>query len=1150
MATHWATENKEKVNHAKLCRLLYDGGGTTVRAVVDRHCPPATLAATLKAKKPQLQKLRKPKGKVLNIDQWNNLYPPSGTSPSTKDFDITLLFVLIRNICGLTKPATGWDALPPPADTSSEANLARIKYYRNKIIGHNGNAEVDDIQYEAYWKEISSALVSLGLDQDDIDDLKSRPVGVEDYNKLLKEWQLDETDTKDHLSDIKSSIASGFTNIGEQIRQIQKSTPSETDKLFHQEFRSNISSKCSLYHPNTRAWILEKVKDHVESDSNEVLVIQAGPGMGKSVLAARICQMYQDCQENQSILGACHFFQHNDSSRNNPRLMLQSVAWQLCGYLPEYKVAVEKVLQSDHMRNHDISVLSCTELFTLLFEESFSHLGHEPTGKLVVVIDALDECCNSLKKEFFQVIRDKLYYLPSWIRFVMTTRPPPSISSQVPGATTKIDPNDSQNTEDLQSFFADKLKELSHLSSDQQQHSHMEQLVDLTGGLFLVASFVIDFLKKPRINSLAEALENFPKGKGITAVYEDYFSRLRDEITPYLKSEEGFYNMLDAVVKAKSPIEKNIFYDILGLPLKETRVPNNKKKEAINLLHQLFPVENDHVSPFHKTVVDWLTTGDHDFAAQGDGIGVLASACYNALMNAKQEIFEKKGQPTHITDKEIYALEFGFDYMEESARFNEEKVHAIVADPYVLCNMAIYTSEKLKTAVGPRFGADPLKRRLSVELQVIYDEIKTLHGIESRDSTKCIVPELTILQCLQFTFRTYNLLQIETEERALHYLKENHLPYHLRETSLKLANSGKDTKILSCNGGFLIAEECNQKTTVKKCQFDGKVVGKLNFKKAILRMSPDNCFIVAHDYENHPGDDIAIVDVATMKKVTSYRLPNLLRSLHVFGSHPWYIVARCFDNKIYIVEGDTGRLVGDPCAVLQNEDVLCVSNMGHILLVRTSDPPSMSAYIDGRFTDKDRLLCIPMQWVKNQSDNHVVSCELFLCRHEEIDKRIPIYFRLLKCRSTDYVNKTCYHWPGALFSEDGHLLAFYNANSITVVNTSDGSLYTSVCLYHNSLTSFGSSTEILYLSKERIVIKDKSIFSFSFTGESRPERRVAIEHVYFLPGNVRIFFISSSSNNIRELWCESLIKHNDLLLQMGVEREHTFTIEKYIFLEG
>ncbi|KXJ11501.1 E3 ubiquitin-protein ligase DZIP3 [Exaiptasia diaphana] len=1174
MATHWATETKEKVNHAKLCRLLYDGGGTAVRSVVDHHCPPATLAATLKAKKPQLQKLRKPKGKVLNIEQWDKLYPSSGTSPSTKDIDITLLFVLIRNICGLTKPATGWDALPPPVDTSTEANLARIKYYRNTVIGHSGNAEVDDIQYEAYWKDISSALVSLGLDQVEIDGFKSRPLGVEDYNRLLKNWQLDETDTKDQLSDIKYSIASGFTNMGEQIRQIQKSaTPSETDKLFHQEFRSHISSKCSLYHPNTRAWILEKVKAQVESDFKEVLVIQAGPGMGKSVLAARICQTYRGCQdnldgfedfedsqENQTILGACHFFQHNDPSRNNPRLMLQSVAWQLCRYLPDYKVAVEKVLQSDHMRKRDISVLNCTELFTLLFEEPFSHLGNELTGKLVVVIDALDECCNSLKKEFFQVIRDRLYYLPSWIRFVMTTRPPPSISSHVPGNTTEIDPKASQNTEDLKSFFADKLKELPRLSFDQQQLSHLEQLVDLTDGFFLVASFVIDFLNKTGVHSLTEALERFPKGRGITSVYEDYFSRLRDEITPHLKSEEGFYNMLDAVVKAKSPIEKNIFYDILGLPLKESRIPDNKRKEAVNLLHQLFPVENDHVLPFHKTVIDWLTTGDHDFVAKGDGNEVLANVCYDALMNIKREILKNQNPPTQLTDKEMFAFDFGFDYMEESQSFNETKTLAITADPYVLCTEAICdknNSDANEFYLANGFYKKAFAERLPAELRPIYYQIQIfLNRNYHPHLHECMcVQKVTFLQCLEFTFRALNLLKIETEDSVFHYLKENCLPYHEKETilQLKLASPMVVTEVLPSDDGFFLGQHWDGQTLVKKYHHDGTFINEVQLDEIYnLTLSPDYKSIVAWYRINSISDNIDIRNVDALGKVTSYKLPNFIKSLHVFGSQPWYIVARCFDNMIYIVEGDTGRLVGDPCAVQQNENVLCVSNVGHILLTKTSIA-MFSDILDRAFTDEEKRLCFQMLLTHQNvalKRRDTVSCELFLCNYKELNKRIPIYFRHLRCRCSRIVGRepiSRLTYSGhVLFSEDGHLLAFYYARCITIVRTSDGSLYTSVCLcYHGHL--FDYDVHILYLSETGIIINGKeNIFSFSFTGESRP-RDVAFEHVYFFPENPEriCFFVSRSSKKPKELWYIKNIQYN----QGEATSYYALSFQKYMFFD-
>ena len=79
-----------------------------------------------------------------------------------RDFDITLLMVLLRNICGLTPPTTGWDALPAATDMSREADIARVKYFRNTVYAHAEQASVDDATFHKYWKEIRDTLVRLG----------------------------------------------------------------------------------------------------------------------------------------------------------------------------------------------------------------------------------------------------------------------------------------------------------------------------------------------------------------------------------------------------------------------------------------------------------------------------------------------------------------------------------------------------------------------------------------------------------------------------------------------------------------------------------------------------------------------------------------------------------------------------------------------------------------------------------------------------------------------------------------------------------------------------------------------------------------------------------------------------------------------------
>ena len=99
---------KETTNYARLCRLLVDVGSQVLRQKFDSICPPATLNSYLSSPAVQTTLRTLKARRVLNPSQWDKLYPPVGTvSVSSRDFDITLLMVLLRNICGLTTPASG-----------------------------------------------------------------------------------------------------------------------------------------------------------------------------------------------------------------------------------------------------------------------------------------------------------------------------------------------------------------------------------------------------------------------------------------------------------------------------------------------------------------------------------------------------------------------------------------------------------------------------------------------------------------------------------------------------------------------------------------------------------------------------------------------------------------------------------------------------------------------------------------------------------------------------------------------------------------------------------------------------------------------------------------------------------------------------------
>ena len=204
-----ASSTKETTNYARLCRLLVDIGTQALRDTFDAIHAPGNLHSVLAAKKPTLQYLRKKK--IINQIQWRKLFPAIPNLVSSHDFDTTLLMVLLRNLCGLTAPLTGWDALPAVTDLSREADIARVKYFRNTVYGHAKNASVDDVKFNDHWRDIRDTLVRLGgvTYKTAIDDLRNECMDpeIEDcYMELLGEWKRDDDNIKDQLNEIMKKL--------------------------------------------------------------------------------------------------------------------------------------------------------------------------------------------------------------------------------------------------------------------------------------------------------------------------------------------------------------------------------------------------------------------------------------------------------------------------------------------------------------------------------------------------------------------------------------------------------------------------------------------------------------------------------------------------------------------------------------------------------------------------------------------------------------------------------------------------------------------------------------------------------------------------------------------------------------------------------
>ncbi|CAG2195333.1 unnamed protein product [Mytilus edulis] len=83
---------------------------------------------------------------------------------SSKDFDLTLMICLLRNIGGLSTPSNGWDQLPHPNETLPGADLATLKWYRNEVA-HTTLTSMDTNEFTDKWTRVEKALTSLNKGQ-------------------------------------------------------------------------------------------------------------------------------------------------------------------------------------------------------------------------------------------------------------------------------------------------------------------------------------------------------------------------------------------------------------------------------------------------------------------------------------------------------------------------------------------------------------------------------------------------------------------------------------------------------------------------------------------------------------------------------------------------------------------------------------------------------------------------------------------------------------------------------------------------------------------------------------------------------------------------------------------------------------------------
>ncbi|CAB4012707.1 E3 ubiquitin- ligase DZIP3 [Paramuricea clavata] len=690
--------SEEKINGFKLMRLIVDGGTEVLRNIfLSIH--PGNLHAVLSTHCHTLYPLFKTKN-IITQPQWDKLYPPPPRIPNIQEFDITLLVILLRNICGLSPPSTGWNVMPSSTDNSREANIVRIRLFRNNFFGHVPGIDVSRLDFEAYWVEVGSALRSLGLNQAEIDRLKAEECGEEEVKRVRKEWNESEKEVLIELGRLGKKI-------DESLKQVKSSTEGILCECLNEhDFKDEIQSFYVNYTKGTREWVFDQVSKWLNNKSsyNRAFIVSGQAGMGKSTIAAVTCTRFPE------FFGACHFFQYNNSRYNNPKFLLQSLASQLCHVIPEYKQNLTNNLSGNKAQLLDHQNIE--GMFSVLFQEPFSKIS-DPGKHFLIVIDALDECRQEEKHKLVDFIATYFHKFPMFIRFLITTRSETDIARKFQELNPLfLEPDDERNLKDLRHFFEDKLKTMSEYV---QREELVEKLVKKSEGLMLYASFLC---KLPENGSIISNSENLPAG--IEEIYNRYFNRLESELRNLGIDEKQFLKFLSVIAVAKRPLPLALLERLLSSD-KDLSIAGRTLRKLINCLSSVLVIKDESVSFFHKSVKDWLVITNHDFTIiETYGHRTLADICVFQMQTLKQN------EVSSTFDLAIvYALQYGTQHVLE----------AEIKDVYFLTELINHVTDLEVVHAG-----------------VCSDIYTTLSNLSSLDS--CNMHNSSICEETQRTIRT------------------------------------------------------------------------------------------------------------------------------------------------------------------------------------------------------------------------------------------------------------------------------------------------------------------------------------------------------------------------------------------------------------
>ncbi|KAJ9527086.1 hypothetical protein QJQ45_025204 [Haematococcus lacustris] len=435
-----------------------------------------------------------------------------------------------------------------------------------------------------------------------------------------------------------------------------------------------IAQLLDEYHSGSRQWMYTRVNDWLnassssspggEATASRLFLLLADAGMGKSVFSAVMhTKLVVRGNKDSGLVMAHHFFTVGQA-RSQGRTMLLCLAQQLAEKLPGLAELLLPVVE----QHGNASQLSLQDTFTSFLLEPLlaldkALLPEAPRPFVLLLLDALDEADDGGKgwQPVTALIAKEFLRLPMWVRVLLTGRP------QVEAAFAAwkpewIKPGDKQNQADMLDLLHWRLGQ-AQLVADSDLDAAAQLMLRKSSGQFIYTKYAFDDLSEQATWTLQEMEARLPSGlegmyRRVLSTLEEALQTERPDLLELLRTR-----LLPVLVACLEPLTVQELAWATGC-----EADIGKVQQLVGLLANLFPCraggsdQQERVAPYHKSVLDWLTSAAGMSAGQfhvstQQGHRLLASAC---LQQATQCVVDSQPGSSQTCTDDVPGLKLGY----------------------------------------------------------------------------------------------------------------------------------------------------------------------------------------------------------------------------------------------------------------------------------------------------------------------------------------------------------------------------------------------------------------------------------------------------------------------------------------------------------